>query len=65
MTIARLPELVTAIARALRAIAGVPDYERYVAHMHARHPDNAPLSVGEFLAERQRERFEKPGGRCC
>lgn len=65
MTAAPLPKLVAAIARVLRAIAGVPDYERYVAHMHARHPDHAPLSIGEFLGERQRARFEKPGGRCC
>ena len=65
MTIAPLPELVAAIARVLRTIAGVPDYERYVAHMRARHPGCAPLSMGDFLAERQRERFEKPGSRCC
>ena len=63
--IARLPALVAAIARVLRAIAGAPDYDRYVAHMRARHPGTAPLSVGEFLAERQRARFEKPGSRCC
>ena len=61
----RLPRLLGAIARLLRAIAGVPDYERYVAHMHARHPGTAPMSAGDFLAERQRARFEKPGGRCC
>lgn len=62
---ARLPHLLWAIARVLRAIAGVPDYERYVAHMHARHPGCAPLSMGDFLAERQRARFERPGSRCC
>ena len=60
-----IARLLGAIARVLRAVAGVPDYERYVAHMRTRHPGTAPLSAGDFLAERQRERFEKPGGRCC
>jgi len=49
----------------LRAIVGVPDYERYAAHMRARHPGAVLLSRTEFFAVRQRERFETPGGRCC
>lgn len=53
------------LARTLRTIAGVPDYERYVAHMHARHPGSALLSPAELLALRQRDRFERPGGKCC
>lgn len=65
MSVARLPDLLAAIARVLRAIVGVPDYERYLAHMRARHPGVVPLTPGELLAERQRDRFERPGGRCC
>jgi uncharacterized short protein YbdD (DUF466 family) len=53
------------IARALRTIAGVPDYDRYVAHMRRRHPGARALSPAELLALRQRERFERPGGKCC
>ena len=53
------------LATALRAIVGVPDYERYVAHMRARHPEVTLLSPRDFFAVRQRERFEEPGGRCC
>ena len=49
----------------LRAIVGVPDYERYVTHMRATHPGAAILSPTEFFAVRQRERFERPGGKCC
>ena len=49
----------------LRAVVGVPAYERYLAHMQARHPGAALLSPREFLAMRERDRFEKPGGRCC
>ena len=54
-----------AIGRALRTIAGVPDYDRYVAHMRRRHPGARALSPAELLALRQRERFERPGGKCC
>jgi uncharacterized short protein YbdD (DUF466 family) len=61
----RLRRALSRIARALRAIAGVPDYERYLAHMRRCHPGLAPLSPKELFAVRQRERFERPGGRCC
>lgn len=49
----------------LRALAGVPDYERYVAHMRRRHPDAPVLSRGELIARCQRDRFDRPGGKCC
>jgi uncharacterized short protein YbdD (DUF466 family) len=52
-------------AAVLRAIVGVPDYERYVTHMRTRHPGEVLLSPREFFAMRQRERFERPGGKCC
>lgn len=52
-------------AAALRAILGAPDYERYAAHMRARHPGRALLSPAEFFELRQRDRFERPGGKCC
>ena len=52
-------------AAVLRAIIGAPDYERYVTHMRTRHPGAQLLGPKEFLAVRQRERFERPGGRCC
>jgi uncharacterized short protein YbdD (DUF466 family) len=49
----------------LRRVIGVPDYERYVAHVHACHPDLAPMSRDEFARERLNSRYEKPGSRCC
>lgn len=61
----RLRLTLTAIARVLRAVAGVPDYDRYVAHMRLRHPESPVLSPAELFASRQRDRFERPGGRCC
>jgi uncharacterized short protein YbdD (DUF466 family) len=63
--LSRLRLTLAAIARVLRGVAGVPDYERYASHMVARHPDRALLTPGEFMAARQRDRFERPGGRCC
>jgi uncharacterized short protein YbdD (DUF466 family) len=61
----RIRLTLSAIARALRGVAGVPDYGRYVAHMHMHHPGAPLLSPRELFAQRQRDRFERPGGKCC
>ncbi|MFL5561924.1 MAG: CstA-like transporter-associated (seleno)protein [Gemmatimonadaceae bacterium] len=53
------------VAALLRALAGVPDYERYAAHMARAHPGVPLLSRGELVAQCQRNRFERPGGKCC
>ena len=52
-------------ARALRAILGAPDYERYLAHIRERHPGETPLSREEFARQRLDDRYSKPGTRCC
>lgn len=49
----------------LRAIIGAPDYARYLAHQHAKHPDATPLSREQFARERERARYEGTGSRCC
>jgi uncharacterized short protein YbdD (DUF466 family) len=54
-----------AVARALRAVAGAPDYERYLEHMHAHHPSGAKLTAREFAEQRWQERYSRPGSRCC
>ena len=53
-----------AVAIARRMI-GVPDYEAYVAHLRAHHPERAVPDYAEFFAERQRARYRAGGGRCC
>ena len=53
------------IGGVLRAIIGVPDYGGYLAHMRRHHPGAPLLSAAELLARRQRDRFERPGGKCC
>ena len=60
----------TALCRALRETAhlmvGLPDYQRYVAHVAAQHPGKPIMTKAEFVAERTARRFEGRGaGRCC
>ncbi len=52
-------------AAIVRRIIGVPDYDTYLAHMSANHPDTAPLSQKEFEVTRMNDRYSKPGSRCC
>jgi uncharacterized short protein YbdD (DUF466 family) len=52
-------------AAVLRRIIGVPDYDIYLAHMAARHPDAVPLSAREFEVTRMNDRYSRPGSRCC
>ena len=54
-----------AIARVVRQIIGVPDYERYVAHLREAHPGCEPISRDEFMRERLEARYNKPGSKCC
>jgi uncharacterized short protein YbdD (DUF466 family) len=49
----------------IRRIIGAPDYDHYLAHMRARHPELVPLSCDRFMAAQLQARFEKPGARCC
>ena len=53
------------LARAVRRVIGVPDYERYLAHVREHHPDRVPLTREEFDRERLAARYEQPGSRCC
>jgi uncharacterized short protein YbdD (DUF466 family) len=49
----------------VRTIIGVPDYEYYLRHMRARHPECAVLTQGEFARQRLEARYSRPGSRCC
>ena len=63
--VTRLSAALKSAARVARVVLGVPDYERYVRHMRARHPDAPPLTREEFERERQEARYSRPGTRCC
>jgi uncharacterized short protein YbdD (DUF466 family) len=60
-----LPSLLERAASALRAILGVPDYERYLAHMRSAHPGDRVMSETEFNHARMTDRYNRPGTRCC
>jgi uncharacterized short protein YbdD (DUF466 family) len=55
----------TAVGAVARRIIGVPDYECYIAHLQARHPDAPPVSREEFVRQRLEDRYSRPGTRCC
>ena len=46
-------------------VLGIPNYEAYLAHMHATHPGETPLGRGEFLAWALERRYASRGPRCC
>jgi uncharacterized short protein YbdD (DUF466 family) len=49
-------------------MVGVPDYQSYVAHTRATHPDKPVMSYEEFFRERQTARYAIGKGRfrgCC
>ena len=50
-----------------RLMVGLPDYDTYVAHVRATHPDQEPMSREAFFRERQAARYGGAGriGRCC
>jgi uncharacterized short protein YbdD (DUF466 family) len=52
-------------ANVIRRVIGVPDYDRYLAHLRDRHPGAKPMSRDEFIRQRQFDRYSKPGARCC
>jgi uncharacterized short protein YbdD (DUF466 family) len=55
-----------AIADYLNAIAGVPDYQRYLEHMRRYHPDQQPMSEREFHRWANDEKYGGKGvRRCC
>jgi uncharacterized short protein YbdD (DUF466 family) len=54
--------------RTARLMIGVPDYETYVAHRQAKHPDQPIMTYVEFFRERQQARYAIGKGRfraCC
>ena len=59
------PTRAARLATALRQVFGIPDYERYLAHMACAHPGEPPLSRRDFCADAIDRRFSRNGPRCC
>lgn len=53
------------LRQAARLMVGVPDYDTYVAHVRAHHPERRVMSYEEFFRDRQEARYRGGGGRCC
>ncbi len=49
----------------VRQIVGAPDYERYLEHHAACHPERRPLSPREYYADFVIRRFGSGATRCC
>jgi uncharacterized short protein YbdD (DUF466 family) len=52
-------------ADVVRRVIGVPDYDRYLAHMRECHAAVTPMSRAEFEKARLEDRYSRPGQRCC
>ena len=53
------------LAQTARLMVGVPDYDAYVAHLRAAHPDVRPLTHDDFVRAAQAKRYGRGGSRCC
>lgn len=58
-------EWLGALADVVRRVIGVPDYERYLAHMRLHHRGEVPLDAHAYARECLTRRYERPGSRCC
>lgn len=58
-------EVWRAAQQAARLAIGLPDYDAYVAHMRAQHPDTAPMTREAFAIERMQARYGRGRSRCC
>jgi uncharacterized short protein YbdD (DUF466 family) len=61
----RAAPLLHRITSAIRAIAGMPDYEAYVAHLQRCHPEQPVPSERLFYDEFVRNRYGDGPTRCC
>jgi uncharacterized short protein YbdD (DUF466 family) len=61
----RLIETTGQVRRAYLQIFGIPDYERYLAHVAAHHPGEAPLSRRDFSARAIERKYSRAGPKCC
>ena len=62
---ARLIALARGARRAYLQVFGIPDYERYKAHMAEHHSGQPLLSRREFFAQAIDRKYCRSGPRCC
>jgi len=49
----------------VRAVLGVPDYDRYLSHMRTVHPGDRIMTETEFRHTRMNDRYNRAGSKCC
>ena len=49
----------------VRAVLGVPDYERYLTHMRTAHPRDRVMTETEYRVTRMNDRYNRTGSKCC
>ena len=49
----------------LRQVFGIPDYDRYLAHMAAYHAGEPVLTRRDFFARTIDRKYSRSGPRCC
>lgn len=62
-----LEKLGAYLGQTARLMVGLPDYDNYLNHMAANHPDQPVMSYEAFFRERQEARYGGKGkiARCC
>ena len=60
-----ITSIFSSTASVIRAVLGVPDYERYLAHMRTAHPGDRVMSETEFRHTRMNDRYNSAGSKCC
>jgi len=60
-----LARMLRRISSAVRAVAGMPDYEAYVAHLGRCHPERPVPSERLFYDEFVERRYGDGPTRCC
>jgi uncharacterized short protein YbdD (DUF466 family) len=54
-----------AVRQGYLQVIGIPDYDRYVAHVKSHHPGEPVLSRKEFYHQAIERKYGRSGPRCC
>jgi len=58
-------ERLRAAASVVKRLAGMPDYDRYLAHLRESHPERPVPTEREYYQEFVKGRYEDGSSRCC
>lgn len=62
----KMRDLLKSVSLTTKTIVGMPSYERYLEHHRQHHPDEAPMSEGEYYLYALKARYaDGKVNRCC